>query len=125
MLSFRVFRSFSLSTASHPLYHSFPILSHPLDPQIALSNKEAMSPFLAKFNKLLDETIYTNRDGSKDRFLKQRNKFDPRERITKLLDPGSPFLELSQFAANGVYPGEQVPSAGIVTGVGIIKVENK
>ena len=109
MLSFRLLRSFSLSTASHPLYHSFPILSYPLDPQIALSNKEAMSPFLAKFNKLLDETIYTNRDGSKDRFLKQRNKFDPRERITKLLDPGSPFLELSQFAANGVYPGEQVP----------------
>ncbi len=122
MLSFRLLRSFSLSSASHPSYHSFPVLSSSLEPNIALANKEAMAPFLEKFNKLVEETIYTNRDGSKDRFLKERNKLDPRERISKLLDPGSPFLELSQFAAHEVYPGEEVPAAGIVTGVGIIKV---
>jgi 3-methylcrotonyl-CoA carboxylase beta subunit len=40
-----------------------------------------------------------------------------RERIDALLDPGSPFLELSALAAQGVY-GEELPGAGIVTGIG-------
>jgi 3-methylcrotonyl-CoA carboxylase beta subunit len=46
-----------------------------------------------------------------------RGKLLARERIDALIDPGSPFLELSQLAAHGVY-GEDVPGAGIVTGVG-------
>src|SRR5581483_2411069 len=41
-----------------------------------------------------------------------RGKLLPRERIRQLLDVGSPFLELSQFAAYGMYGGE-VPAAGI------------
>lgn len=45
-----------------------------------------------------------------------RNKLLPRERIDRLLDPGSPFLELSQLAAHDLYGDEYVPSAGIVTG---------
>ena len=48
-----------------------------------------------------------------------RGKLLARERIRSLLDPGSPFLELSQFAAYGMYDGE-VPAAGIVTGIGRI-----
>ena len=48
-----------------------------------------------------------------------RGKLLPRERIALLLDPGSPFLELSQLAAHGMYDGE-VPAAGIVTGIGRI-----
>jgi len=43
----------------------------------------------------------------------------PRDRVEKLLDPGMPFLELSQFAAYEVYE-ESVPSAGIITGIGRI-----
>jgi 3-methylcrotonyl-CoA carboxylase beta subunit len=46
-----------------------------------------------------------------------RGKLLPRERIRALLDPGSPFLELSQLAAYGMYDGE-VPAAGIITGIG-------
>jgi 3-methylcrotonyl-CoA carboxylase beta subunit len=46
-----------------------------------------------------------------------RGKLLVRERIDALLDPGSPFLELSQLAAYGVY-GDPVAAAGIVTGVG-------
>jgi 3-methylcrotonyl-CoA carboxylase beta subunit len=46
-----------------------------------------------------------------------RGKLLVRERVAALIDPGSPFLELSQLAAHGMYGGE-VPSAGIVTGVG-------
>jgi len=49
----------------------------------------------------------------------ERGRLLPRERIRRLLDVGSPFLELSQLAAYGVYDGE-VPAAGIVTGIGRI-----
>jgi 3-methylcrotonyl-CoA carboxylase beta subunit len=46
-----------------------------------------------------------------------RGKMLPRERVQSLLDPGSPFLEIGLFAANGLYNGE-VPAAGIIAGVG-------
>jgi 3-methylcrotonyl-CoA carboxylase beta subunit len=46
-----------------------------------------------------------------------RGKLLPRERIRQLLDPGSPFLELSQLAAYRVYE-DLVPSAGLITGIG-------
>ena len=48
-----------------------------------------------------------------------RGKLLPRERVRALLDPGSPFLELSQLAAFGMYDGE-VPAAGLITGIGRI-----
>ena len=50
----------------------------------------------------------------------QRGKMLVRDRVKRLLDPGSPFLELSQFAAFSVYDDE-VPAAGIVTGIGRIE----
>ena len=49
----------------------------------------------------------------------ERGKIPVRERIDLLLDPFSPFLELSPLAAWGLY-GNEVPSAGIVTGIGIV-----
>lgn len=49
----------------------------------------------------------------------ERNKIQVRDRINYLLDPLSPFLELSPLAAWGQYQNE-VPSAGIVTGIGLI-----
>jgi hypothetical protein len=50
---------------------------------------------------------------------KARQKLLPRERIEKILDPGSPFLELSTLAAHEVYD-EEVPGAGMVTGIGLV-----
>src|SRR5437763_3320303 len=47
----------------------------------------------------------------------ERGKLLPRDRVDTLLDPGSPFLELSPLAANGLYDDE-APSAGIITGIG-------
>jgi len=46
-----------------------------------------------------------------------RGKLLPRDRVRMLLDPGTPYLELSQLAAHGVYD-EDVPAAGILTGIG-------
>ena len=50
---------------------------------------------------------------------KSRGKLLARERIERLLDPDTPFLELSALAAGGLY-GDEVPSAGIVTGIGVV-----
>jgi len=55
-------------------------------------------------------------DRARQRHL-DRGKLLPRERVDALVDPGSPFLELSPMAANGMYDDE-APSAGIITGVG-------
>jgi 3-methylcrotonyl-CoA carboxylase beta subunit len=53
-----------------------------------------------------------------DRLSKQ-GKMLPRERLEKLLDPGTPFLEFSTLAANRAYNGES-PSASCITGIGTI-----
>jgi 3-methylcrotonyl-CoA carboxylase beta subunit len=46
-----------------------------------------------------------------------RGKLLPRERVDRLLDPGSPFLEIGQLAAYGLYE-DQAPGAGIIAGIG-------
>jgi len=46
-----------------------------------------------------------------------RGKLLPRDRVERLLDPGSPFLEIGQLAANDLYDGE-VPGAGMIAGIG-------
>ncbi len=56
---------------------------------------------------------------SRDRHL-ARGKLLVRDRVDRLLDPGSPFLELSPLAATGMYD-DAVPSAGIVTGIGRVE----
>src|ERR1700759_4158800 len=51
--------------------------------------------------------------------LARQGKMLPRERIAKLLDPGTPFLELSSLAANMAYGGES-PSASTIVGIGVV-----
>ncbi|HEX7875894.1 MAG TPA: carboxyl transferase domain-containing protein [Sphingobium sp.] len=46
-----------------------------------------------------------------------RGKLLPRDRVERLLDPGSPFLEIGQLTANGLYHDE-VPGAGMIAGIG-------
>ena len=50
---------------------------------------------------------------------RSRGKFLARERIERITDPGTSFLELSPLAANGMYDG-RAHSAGVVTGVGLV-----
>ncbi|MCB1185125.1 methylcrotonoyl-CoA carboxylase, partial [bacterium] len=49
-----------------------------------------------------------------------RGKLLPRERVNHLLDPGTPFLEVGQLAAFGMYD-DDAPSAGIITGIGRVQ----
>ncbi len=55
-------------------------------------------------------------DKSRGRHV-SRGKLLPRDRVERLLDPGSPFLEIGQLAACDLYDGE-VPGAGIIAGIG-------
>ncbi|MCK6428250.1 MAG: methylcrotonoyl-CoA carboxylase [Burkholderiaceae bacterium] len=77
---------------------------------------EAMSGLVAD---LKDKIAKIAAGGGEDARAKHlaRGKLLPRDRVTLLLDPGTPFLELSQLAAYGMYKDE-APSAGIITGVG-------
>ena len=51
---------------------------------------------------------------------RSRGKLTARERVDRLVDPDSAFLELNALAADGLYEG-QAPSAGIVTGIGVVE----
>jgi 3-methylcrotonyl-CoA carboxylase beta subunit len=53
---------------------------------------------------------------SRDRHV-SRGKLLPRDRVERLLDAGSAFLEIGQLAANGLY-GDEVPGAGLIAGIG-------
>ena len=68
---------------------------------------------------LRDRTAMAAHGGSEEarKKYKSRGKLFVRERIDLLIDQGTPFLELSALAANGMYNGD-VPAAGIVTGIG-------
>ncbi|HYR69321.1 MAG TPA: carboxyl transferase domain-containing protein, partial [Candidatus Dormibacteraeota bacterium] len=65
------------------------------------------------------EAVRRGGSGQAVELHRSRGKLLARERIERLLDPDTPFLELSALAAGGLYDNE-VPSAGIVTGVGVI-----
>lgn len=49
-----------------------------------------------------------------------RGKLLPRDRVQQLLDPGTPFLEIGQMAAHGMYDGA-APAAGVITGIGRVQ----
>jgi acetyl-CoA carboxylase carboxyltransferase component len=79
-------------------------------------NYERMAALVAE----LKERDARVKQGGGEKYLQRhrdQGKLPVRERVDKLLDPGSPFLELSPLAAWDLYDGE-APSAGIVTGVG-------
>ena len=66
----------------------------------------------------LDKTALGGGEASRNRHT-QRGKLLPRDRIERLLDPGSAFLEFSQLAAHGMYD-DDIAAAGIITGAGRI-----
>src|SRR5215213_8364774 len=89
-----------------------------IDPSSAefRANRDRMQALIAEHRARLDQV----REGGGAKYLqrhREQGKLPVRERIDKLLDGGSPFLELSALAAWDMYDG-QAPGAGIVTGVG-------
>ena len=97
---------------------SFPTLASTIDPHDASvrTNTEVLDRLVADLRAELEIARRGGPESSRQRHV-SRGKLLPRERVDVLLDPGSPFLELSPMAAHGMYGGE-VPSAGIICGVG-------
>ena len=100
------------------------ILRSSIDPDApaAHANAEAMQGLV---DDLRARTDALTRDGAggDERSIarhRERGKLPVRERIDRLLDPGSAFLELNALAANGLYDDE-APGAGIVTGIGRVE----
>lgn len=94
------------------------ILSSNLDRKSAafLENKNYHSSLLLELNTRLEKVKKGGDEETVKRHL-SRQKFLARERIEKILDEHSPFIELSALAGHELYD-EEVPSAGIVTGIG-------
>jgi 3-methylcrotonyl-CoA carboxylase beta subunit len=82
------------------------------------ANAKAIRALVADLREKLAAIELGGTEDARRRHL-GRGKLLPRERVRALLDPGSPFLEFSPFAAHGMYDGE-VPAAGIITGIGRI-----
>jgi len=71
---------------------------------------------VAELNARLAMAAQGGNERARERHV-SRGKLLPRERVDRLLDPGSPFLELAPLAAGGMY-GDESPGAGIITGIG-------
>ncbi|MER2208528.1 MAG: carboxyl transferase domain-containing protein, partial [Rhodococcus sp. (in: high G+C Gram-positive bacteria)] len=69
-----------------------------------------------ELKKKLAQAALGGNERSRERHV-SRGKLLPRDRVDSLLDQGSPFLELSPLAANGLYDDE-CPGAGVITGIG-------
>ena len=80
------------------------------------ANSAVMEGLIADLRSVAETVSLGGGKASRDRHV-SRGKLLPRDRVQGLLDPGSPFLEIGQLAAHGMY-GDEVPSAGIITGIG-------
>ena len=83
------------------------------------ANAEATGRVIDDMRKVVAEIKQGGGKVASDRH-ESRGKLLARERIRRLLDVGSPFLELSQLAAYGMYSGD-IAAAGIITGIGAIQ----
>ena len=95
-----------------------PPLSSAVDPSGAAFERNAVSH--QKLVAELRDRLATARLGGPERARTKhtdRGKLLPRDRVDSLVDPSSPFLELSPLAAGGMYRDE-APGAGIITGIG-------
>lgn len=79
-------------------------------------NREKMAGLVQRLRGQTSRAALGGSDEARARH-QSRGKLLPRQRIDGLLDPGSPFLELSALAAHGMY-GEDIPGAGLITGIG-------
>src|SRR3954469_13029138 len=80
------------------------------------ANAKVNRGLVAELKKRAGEAALGGPEESRKRH-EARGKLLPRDRVMRLIDPGSPFLEVGQLAANGLY-NDEAPGAGVITGVG-------
>ncbi|MFZ3220978.1 MAG: carboxyl transferase domain-containing protein, partial [Rhodoferax sp.] len=85
------------------------------------ANATAMRALVADLNEKIDKAALGGGDAARAKHT-ARGKLLPRDRVHMLLDPGTPFLELSPLAALGMYPDrdgtDSAPCAGVIAGIG-------
>ena len=82
-------------------------------------NREMMEAQVARLRAEIERIRQGGPENARKRHT-ERGKLLVRDRIRRLLDPASPFLEFSALAAYGMYDGDEPPAASIVTGIGLI-----
>ncbi len=80
------------------------------------ANASAMRDKITELKAVLEKIVQGGPEAARQKHL-ARGKLLPRDRVEQLLDPGTPFLELSPLAAYGMY-NDEAPGAGIITGLG-------
>ncbi len=97
------------------------ILSSAIDKNAAdfRANAAHMAALVAQLQARRAEAAKGGPDKARERHV-GRGKLLPRDRVTNLIDPGSPFHELSALAANGMYD-DAIHGAGLITGIGRIE----
>jgi len=95
-----------------------PIIQSKINPrsQDFVDNTQAMQGLIEDLQAQLAQVAKGGSEAARQRHL-NRGKLLPRDRVEKLLDPGTPFLELSPMAAHDVYNNDS-PGAGLITGIG-------
>ncbi len=83
------------------------------------ANRAAMEELLSDLAAKRAEAALGGNERARERHL-SRGKLLPRDRVTQLLDPGAPFLELSPLAANNMYDAA-IHGAGLITGIGRVE----
>ncbi|EEP78889.1 methylcrotonoyl-CoA carboxylase subunit beta [Uncinocarpus reesii 1704] len=83
-------------------------------------NAEQMNDLLAKMSELHAKIAKGGPQKAHEKHI-ARGKMLPRDRVTALVDPGTSFLELSPLAGHQMYGADEVPSGGIITGIGTVE----
>ena len=99
-------------------WYPMPIIDSRINPrsQDYIDNASAMQAQLDDLNQKLAQTALGGSESARAKHT-ARGKLLPRDRVENLIDPGTPFLELSPMAAHGMYDGD-APGAGVITGIG-------
>ena len=113
----RVIAPTTQTTKQHRLLYP---LKSTIDPQSDAfrSNERDYRELLTDYRRVLRQVTQERSERSINKH-RERGKLLARERINQLIDPNTPFLELSPLAAYGMYD-DAFPSAGIVAGIGVI-----
>ncbi len=90
-----------------------------IDSEEFKQNEKNMLALMAQYREAMSASMQGGGEAAVAKH-KKRNKLLARERIDLLIDPNTPFLELSPMAAYGTYNND-FPSAGIITGIGVIQ----
>ncbi|KXJ93924.1 carboxyl transferase domain-domain-containing protein [Microdochium bolleyi] len=83
-------------------------------------NEKLMAEAMTRLENLVRTAQQGGSAKARDKHL-ARKKMLPRDRVQALVDPGTTFMELSPLAGHELYPEAEVPSGGIITGIGMVE----